>query len=95
MATDAESSEDQNTIPKPEVTDDHREKAREMAKAYEDDRPTAVLPGTAHTVTGQAVADWIDDDGTSKQEDADEEGGVKRSDVAGERHATMSEQERG
>jgi hypothetical protein len=31
--------------------------------AYEDNRPTAVLPGSDGTVTGTAVSDWLDDDG--------------------------------
>ena len=53
---------EQGTIPKPEVTDEHREKAKEMAKAYEDDRPTIGLPGSSNTVTGQAVSDWVDGD---------------------------------
>ncbi len=32
---------------KPEVTDEHDDKAKEMAKAYEDDRPTVALPAPA------------------------------------------------
>lgn len=35
----------------------------EVAGSYEDDRPTAVLPGSDGTVTGTAVSDWLDDDG--------------------------------
>lgn len=46
----------------PEPGDDAKAKAKEMAKAY-DERPTAVLPGSDHTVTGTAVNDWLDDDG--------------------------------
>ena len=49
---------------KPEVTDEHREKAKEMAKEYEDDRPTVTLPGSDGTVSGTAVADWTDKDGS-------------------------------
>ena len=48
---------------KPEVTDEHREKAKEMAKEYEDDRPTVTLPGSDGTVSGTDVADWTDKDG--------------------------------
>ena len=47
---------------KPEPDDQARAKAKEMAKAYEE-RPTAVLPGSDHTVTGTAVNDWLDDEG--------------------------------
>jgi hypothetical protein len=86
--------EEQKTIPKPEITDEHREKAKDMAKAYEDDRPTIALPGTGHTVTGQAVADWLEDDGSPKYGDVDEDGGIKREDVAGTREKTMNESER-
>jgi hypothetical protein len=37
-----------------------------MQAAYQDDRPTAVLPGTGGTITGVAVNEWIDDDGNPK-----------------------------
>jgi len=37
----------------------------EQESAYEDDRPTAVLPGSDGTVTGTAVSDWLDDEGNS------------------------------
>lgn len=57
---------EQPTIPKPEVTDEHRERAKEVAKSYDDSRPTVVMPGTGNTVTGQAVADWVDDEGNPK-----------------------------
>lgn len=48
-----------------EVTDEAKEKAREMAKSY-DDRPTAVLPSSERTMTGTAVSEWLDEDGNSK-----------------------------
>ncbi len=48
---------------KPEVTDEHREKAKEMHKAYEEERPTTKMPGTGGAVAGTAVNDWLDDDG--------------------------------
>ncbi len=51
---------------KPEVTDEHREKAKEMHKAYEEERPTAKMPGTGGAVAGTAVNDWLDDDGNPK-----------------------------
>ena len=54
---------------KPEVTDEHKEKAKEMAKGMDDDRPTISMPGTDGAVSGTAVNDWIDDDGNPKFSD--------------------------
>lgn len=51
---------------KPEITDEHREIAKEMRKEYEEDRPTIVMPGTGGTVAGTAVNEWVDDDGNPK-----------------------------
>ena len=51
---------------KPTVTDEHRERAKQMAESYIEDRPTTVLPGTGGTISGTAINDWIDDDGNSK-----------------------------
>jgi hypothetical protein len=48
-----------------EITDSAKEKAKEMAKSYED-RPTMVLPGSDGTVAGTAVGDWLDEDGNPK-----------------------------
>jgi hypothetical protein len=48
-----------------------------MVEAYDDERPTAVLPGTGATITGVAVTEWLDDEGNPKfgkdkhQEDAE------------------------
>jgi hypothetical protein len=50
----------------PEVTEDHKQQAAEMAKAYDDQRQTAVLPGTDRTITGTAVNEWLDDEGNPK-----------------------------
>jgi hypothetical protein len=55
----------------PEPTDDQKSEAQEQRKAYTDERPTTVLPGTAHTVTGTAVNDWVDDDGNPKKGEAE------------------------
>ncbi|WP_197382220.1 hypothetical protein [Mycolicibacterium mengxianglii] len=57
-----------------EITDSAKEKAAEMAGAYED-RPTAVLPGSHNTVTGTAVNDWLDDDGNPKYSDSSKQDG--------------------
>ena len=54
---------------KPEVTDEHREKAKEMRKDYEEERPTIAMPGTDGAVAGTAVNEWIDDDGNPKFSD--------------------------
>jgi hypothetical protein len=54
---------------KPEITDEHREKAKEMAKSMDEDRPTISMPGTDGAVSGTAVNDWIDDDGNPKFSD--------------------------
>ncbi|MCF6386442.1 hypothetical protein L2K20_05620 [Mycobacterium sp. MBM] len=35
----------------------------EAVGAYEDNRPTSVLPGSDGTVSGTAVTDWLDEDG--------------------------------
>ena len=78
---------------KPEVTDEHRARAKEMTEAYQDDRPTVSLPGTSNTVTGQAVADWINEDGTPKFGEVKEGGGVKHEDVMGVRHKGMSDED--
>lgn len=59
---------------KPEVTDEHREKAKEMAKSQDDDRPTVTMPGTDGAVAGTAVNDWLDDDGKPKYSDTSKEG---------------------
>lgn len=48
-----------------EVTEEAKDKAKEMAKAY-DDRETAVLPSSDNTMTGAAVSEWLDEDGNSK-----------------------------
>jgi hypothetical protein len=50
----------------PELSEEGKEKVRQMRQAYDDDRPTAVLPGTDGTITGVAVNEWLDDDGNPK-----------------------------
>lgn len=63
---------------KPEVTEEHRQKAKDMAKDYDDTRPTIVMPGTGGTLSGTAVNDWIDDDGNPRYGD---EGDKKSTDT--------------
>jgi len=59
---------------KPEITDEHRDKAKEMRKDYEEERPTVTMPGTDGAVSGTAVNDWIDDDGNPKFSEQSEKG---------------------
>jgi hypothetical protein len=62
---------------KPEVTDDAKEKAKEMAKSYNDDLQTTTLPGSGGTVSGTAVTDWVDEEDKGKIETSAEEGKVE------------------
>ena len=66
---DSSNDEDRKIIPKPEVTDEHRERAKKVNAAAHDDRPTVALPGSDNTITGQAVNDWLDDDGNPKYDE--------------------------
>jgi hypothetical protein len=70
-------TEPQQRTEKPEVTDEHREKAKEMARAYDEDRPTSTLPGSDGTVSGTAVTDWVDDEDKGKIETTAQEGKVE------------------
>ena len=45
---------------KPPVKQEHKDRASEMANAYQDDRPTVTMPDTGGTVAGTAVSDWVD-----------------------------------
>jgi hypothetical protein len=76
--TKTDSSDDeQPASDTPELSEEGKEEVRKMRAAYDDDRPTAVLPGTDGTITGVAINEWLDDDGNPKfgkekqQEDAD------------------------
>ena len=70
-------TEEQQHTEKPEVTDEHKENAKEMAKAYDETRPTTTLPGSGGTVSGTAVTDWVDDKDKGKTETTAEEGKVE------------------
>jgi hypothetical protein len=50
----------------PGLSEEGQKKVRQILASYEDDRPTAVLPGTGGTITGVAVNEWLDDDGNPK-----------------------------
>jgi hypothetical protein len=60
------SDEEKDQAKTPELSDEGRKKVDEMQAAYDDDRPTAVLPGTDNTISGVAVNEWLDDDGNPK-----------------------------
>jgi hypothetical protein len=64
----SEQHDAQPATDKPAVEDKHREKAKEMAKSYIEDRPTVVMPDTGGTVSGTAVADWVSADERKKAE---------------------------
>ena len=70
-------SEQRQRTEKPEVTDEHKDKAKEMAKAYDESRPTTTLPGSGGTVSGTAVTDRVDDKDKGKTETTAEEGKVE------------------
>ena len=57
---------------KPEVQEEHQEKAKEMRKEYVEQRPTVIMPGSGGTVSGTAVNEWLDDDGSPKFGDESE-----------------------
>jgi hypothetical protein len=72
--------EDRPLTEKPDVTDEHKEKAQEMRKEYVEDRATVIMPGSGGTVAGTAVNEWLDDDGNPKfgdSSDGDKSGGDK------------------
>lgn len=56
-------TDDSKRTEAPPITDAHREEAKRVMRAYDEDRPTTVLPGSGGTVAGTAVTDWVDDDG--------------------------------
>jgi hypothetical protein len=60
------SDEEKDQAKTPELSDEGKKQVEEMQQAYDDDRPTAVLPGTDNTITGVAVNEWLDDDGNPK-----------------------------
>jgi hypothetical protein len=68
------------TQEKPEPDQEAKDKAANMMKAYEDDRPTLVLPGSGKTITGTAVGDWLDEDGNPKFGDGEAAGDQSNAD---------------
>ncbi|QZY46964.1 hypothetical protein K5L12_04180 [Mycolicibacterium austroafricanum] len=70
-------AQNQQLTGKPDVTDEHREKAKQMAKAYSDDLQTTTLPGSGGTVAGTSVTDWVDDKDKGNIETTADEGNVE------------------
>ena len=75
----AENTEAQNQqlTEKPDITDEHREKAKQMAKAYSEELQTTTRPGSGGTVAGTSVTDWVDDKDKGNIETTSEEGNVE------------------
>lgn len=61
----------------PEPDDAAKEKAHEMKQAYDEDRPTAVLPGSDGMISGTAVNDWLDDGNAVDQSKEGGRGGAE------------------
>lgn len=60
------STEEPEMTEKPEVTEEHHDRAKKLMDSYDDDRPTVTMPGTGGAVSGTAVNEWLDDDGNPK-----------------------------
>jgi hypothetical protein len=71
------STEERQRTEKPEVTDEHKKRAKEMVETYDEDRPTTTLPGSGGAVSGTAVTDWVDDKDKGHIESTGEEGNVE------------------
>ncbi len=70
--------DEERATEKPEVTDEHKEKAKEMAEAYkEENLQTTTLPGSSGTVSGTSVTDWVDDEDKGKIETSADEGNIE------------------
>jgi hypothetical protein len=65
--------EEREPTDKPEITDEHREEAKEMFETMNEDRPTVKLPGSDGAVAGTAINDWLDDDGDPKYSDTEKD----------------------
>jgi hypothetical protein len=66
MSSEETANERETSAEMAELSEEGKEKVRQMQEAYNDDRPTAVLPGTHNTITGVAVNEWLDDEGNPK-----------------------------
>lgn len=78
-----------------ELSDEGKEQVRQMRAAYEDDRETAVLPGTDGTITGVAINEWLDEDGNPKfgKDEQQEKDSKAKDDSQGEQDSQSEKQE--
>jgi hypothetical protein len=60
------SADEKDQTETPELSEEGKEQVQRMQRAYDDERPTAVLPGTDNTITGVAINEWLDEDGNPK-----------------------------
>jgi hypothetical protein len=65
-SSESTDNEQETSSETPELSEEGKEKVRRMREAYDEDRPTAVLPGTGGTITGVAINEWLDDEGNPK-----------------------------
>ncbi|MGB3354574.1 MAG: hypothetical protein WBB00_17600 [Mycobacterium sp.] len=72
-----EETSSQQLTEKPEITDEHKAQAKEMAKSYNEELETTTLPGSNGTVSGTSVTDWVDDKDKGKIETSADEGNVE------------------
>jgi hypothetical protein len=54
-----------------QLSDEGQEEVHQMVEAYED-KPTVTLAGSHGTISGTAINEWIDDEGSPKFGDPDE-----------------------
>jgi hypothetical protein len=91
---DQASSEKEGSSEKFELSEEGQEKVRQMRATYEDDRQTAVLPGTGGTITGVAINEWLDDDGNPKYgKEEQQEKDSKSADDSKDEHQDQEKQE--
>ncbi|HWF69810.1 MAG TPA: hypothetical protein VG187_09645 [Mycobacterium sp.] len=64
--TEDTGDEQETSSETPELSEEGKKKVSRMQDAYDDDRQTAVLPGTDGTITGVAINEWLDDEGNPK-----------------------------
>ncbi|MDG4663525.1 hypothetical protein [Mycobacterium sp. 236(2023)] len=76
--TETPDPDEANLTEKPEVTEEHKEAAKKIAEAYDDDHlQTSTLPGSSGTVSGTAVTEWVDDEDKGKIETSADEGNIE------------------
>jgi hypothetical protein len=64
--TSSDQEQKQTSSDTPELSEEGKQEVRRMTQAYDEDRQTAVMPGTDRTITGTAVNEWLDEEGNPK-----------------------------